>query len=290
MATFRMTVSYCCTDAQAARASAAIAERSTRMATKYTVPFALLSLLTTAALAGQLGLARYDVNVERRLDPGQQTVFTYAASAATPADVRLTHPLPQGATFQVSEPQWNCDRTSDGVACTRHLAGGALFTITTTMPGDPDGRVAVGRVRLENLADPTDARSVELRILVYRTFQVTSAGDFGAGSLRAVLQDANDRCGRDAPPCKMLFAEAMRIVPSSPLPPLTACDVVIDAGGYVGAYPIRSFDKPRRVEISGENAGAANGLIIRSNCGHLYDVTIRGFDVHSFAGNGISIE
>jgi len=107
---------------------------------------------------------------------------------------------------------------------------------------------------------------------------VTTPDDFGAGSFRAALERANERCDFTSA-CLITFAGPMTIEPQSPLPAVTACNLIIDGG----IAPDTSQDIARPVEISGGKAGLANGLEIRSEC----NVTVRGLTVNNFAQNGI---
>src|SRR5262249_31609062 len=118
---------------------------------------------------------------------------------------------------------------------------------------------------------------------------VTTPDDFGAGALRDAIEHANAECTGTLP-CKIVFPALLRIAPQSPLPTITACDVLIDGGGYLPDTRNRSFDVPRRVEISGESAGSGSGLVIASPCKAGFEgATVQGLAIRSFPENGISV-
>jgi len=234
-----------------------------------------------------------------RLDPGQEQTYRYLYATSALVDARLIHPIPPGARLvRWSDPRWKCAQGSDSVVCARTLDPNEVsytrfLDLVVAAPDDPAGLLFTAQARIESdEPDPVPYDNDEfISMTVYHLMTVSAADDFGAGSLRDTIVRANDECkGKGAPPCHVVFADAMRIVPRSPLPAVTACDVLIDGGGYRHDTRNRSFDAPRRVEISGEEAGPADGLVIASACGITGNgPRLQGLDIHSFAGSGISV-
>jgi hypothetical protein len=267
--------------------------------TKALLLTALLLLAGNLCAAVNLYIALDSVSAPfSRVDPGQEVTFRYRYGTSAVVDARLIHPLPAGARLvRWSDSRWNCTQGSDAVLCARRLDPTESFydrilDLTIAAPEDPAGLVFNAKARIES--DQPDPQSYDneigITMIVYHLLIVTTADDFGAGSLRDALPRANAEC-QEAVPCKITFAEPMRIVPQSPLPAITACDLQIDGGGYQHETRNRSFDKPRRVEISGEDAGAAAGFVIADSCSlHLLTgVTLQGLAIQSFSGNGVSV-
>ena len=148
----------------------------------------------------------------------------------------------------------------------------------TTHTPDPAGHPATRRARAGRRRRPPVRLAVEPlgERVVPATYTVTNTDDYGAGSLRQAILDANANSGPDT----IAFAGpgVMTIRPLSQLP-MVRDAVTIDgttAPGYVGT-PV--------VELDGSlGQGGFHGLVVRAdNC------TIRGLVVHSF-NNGIVID
>jgi hypothetical protein len=222
-------------------------------------------------------------------DPGAPARITAYVTGCCrvndPTQATVTIPLPPGST-DISAPGqfggWACSADGTTVTCTTFLGATSPYpgiVVDFNVPASADGTGFHGRAKLTTaVADDVPANNVaDVSIAAYRIMQVTTADDFGAGSLRDTLAAANAQC--DTLACKVTFAGPMTIEPASPLPAITACGLVIDGG----IKPGTSLDVPRPVEISGTKAGFANGLEIRSYC----DVTLRGITVNGFAANGV---
>jgi hypothetical protein len=199
-------------------------------------------------------------------------------------DVVITMTVPSViANFTASGDQWICSTSSSTTVCRTSLAAATPYSsrlrVEFDAPATADGgRFVIPATLATSLPNIHPSISAEIVVNVYRSFAVTTADDFGAGSFREVIARANERCDFTAA-CLITFAGPMTIEPQSPLPAVTACNLTIDGGIARDA----SQDIPRPVEISGANAGFANGLEIRSWCG----VTLRGLTVNNFAENGI---
>jgi hypothetical protein len=223
------------------------------------------------------------------VDPGvhaiiSASVFPVCCRTFDPTDATVTLPLPPGST-NISAPGggWACSIAGTTVTCTTHLGATPPFpgiVVDFNVPPSPEGLSYRGKATLtttvindapENNADP-------LYVDVYHILAVTTADDFGAGSLRDSIARANAQCD-GAVACKMTFAGPMTIEPTSPLPAITACNLLIDGGVASNT----SLDTQRPVEISGAKAGFANGIEIRSFCG----VSLRGVTINRFGANGL---
>jgi hypothetical protein len=130
--------------------------------------------------------------------------------------------------------------------------------------------------------------TVVFDVVATLSLAVTTTSDFGAGSLRAAIEEvnANPLCGTDVP-CAIHFGgylgPPMTIAPATPLPPLRKCNVALTG------YEDVEFPRPnRQVTISGENATYGNGLEVRASCAAgIPGVFIGGLAVHSWPWNGI---
>jgi len=224
------------------------------------------------------------------VDPGSRarvSAFVSPVCCRTndPTDATVTIPLPPGST-NISAPGelggWACTIADATVSCTTHLAATTPpgIIVDFTVPPSLDGLSFKSKATLTTtVTDDEPANNVAtVEVNVYRILAVTTADDFGAGSLRDTLARANAECDVKVA-CKMTFAGPMTIEPTSPLPAITACGLLIDGGVAQGA----SLDLPRPVEINGAKAGFANGVEIRSFC----SVTLRSVTINRFAANGL---
>ena len=220
--------------------------------------------------------------------PGSRVVWTIGVYRAIPSSpeatgVSLTIPLPDVMTnVSAAGDGWTCSTTSSLVVCNASLAAAANSTplrLAFDTPSSADGgRFSTVATLGSSVPNTHPNTSAQIVVNVYRTFTVTTADDFGAGSLRDAITRANERCDNSVS-CLMTFAGPMTIEPQSTLPSVTACDLTIDGGLAQGT----SQDVEHPVEISGVKAGVANGLELRSWCG----VRLRGVTVNGFAANGI---
>jgi hypothetical protein len=219
--------------------------------------------------------------------PGTHVAWIlYAARSSSDTDteavdVAITMTVPSVlSNFTASGDGWNCSGT---VVCGASMTAASKFTaplrVEFDAPATTDGgRFVIPATLATSLPNTHPSISALLVANVYRTFAVTTADDFGTGSLRDAIARANERCDGTIS-CLIPFAGPMTIEPQSQLPAVTACNLTIDGGIARATSP----DIARPVEISGGKAGFANGLELRSWCG----VTLRGITVNSFAANGI---
>jgi len=223
-------------------------------------------------------------------DPGARaritaSVVPVCCRTNDPTQATVTIPLPPGST-NISAPGefggWACSVDGTTVTCTTFLAATPPFpgiAVDFNVPSTLDGIDFLAKATLRTaVTDDVPANNEDrVSVSVYRVVQVTTADDFGVGSLRDAIDRVNAG-GCLAVSCKVTFAGPMTIEPTSPLPAITS-RVVID-GGLAPGTP---SDAPRPVEISGVKAGLANGLEIRSRTGG----TLRGVTVNGFEGNGV---
>ncbi len=222
--------------------------------------------------------------------PGSHVAWTLSAFRSAQdtnteaVDLLITMTVPSVlSNFIGSGDRWNCTTSSTATVCGTSLAAATRFSTPLQVEFDAPttadgGRFVIPATLATSLPNTHPEISAKIEVNTYRTFAVTTTDDFGAGSLREAIGRANDRCDRTVD-CLISFAGPMTIEPRSPLPAVTACDLLIDGGLAQGT----SQDIERPVEISGAKANFANGLEIRSWCG----VTLRGLTVNGFGANGV---
>jgi len=257
--------------------------------TRKLVPFLLFLFALPAAASVDYFLAINTNSLVNPVDPGTRArisafVVPVCCHTNDPTDATVTIPLPPGST-NISAPGefggWACSVAGTTVTCTTHLAATPPFPgiiVDFNVPSSLDGVGFRGTATLTTTV--TDDRPgdnvASFFVSVYRILTVTTADDFGAGSLRDTITQANTMCDTSA--CKVTFAGPMTIEPKSPLPAITT-GMVID--GSIAANT--SLDVERPVEISGTKAGFANGLEIRT----YREVTLRGITINGFGANGL---
>jgi hypothetical protein len=265
------------------------------MTAKYRTALWIGAVLAAANAHAAATLFIAEVKEPYRLEPGQQTVFQYDTGNQGPdaANARVVFPLPAGTRLAGwSDASWSCARDADAVRCTRAFAPGdrVALALTVAAPDDPRGVAWSASIRIESAdSDPqVKGNSIPVSIAVYRAFTVTTSGDFGAGSLRDAIDQANAACDNTVP-CKIRFAGVKRIAPLTPLPVVGGCDLLIDGGGYDPTTRNRSFDVPRGVEISGELVHSGSGLELSRACTAGSSTSLQGLAIHSFPENGVAV-
>ena len=183
---------------------------------------------------------------------------------------------------------WSCTSTPSDATCTLASlpAGGEALAILDFRQTIPRG----GHRKLTATlgAHDTPTQTVTVDVVARHHLTVTTASDFGAGSLRAVLEEINEDplCGTDVP-CQVDFAGAMEISPATPLPVIRKCNVSIRGP----EQDIADRYAVKLVVINGENAAYGNGLHIRvSSCADPNGVSIRSLAIHSWPWNGVLFE
>jgi Bacterial Ig-like domain (group 3) len=157
------------------------------------------------------------------------------------------------------------------------LSGGVASFTTSALA------VGFHSITASYLGDTLFVSSASSSITVPVQAVVTNTADSGAGSLRQAILDVNAQSGPQSQPLGIVFnipgSSVQAITPGSPLPTLTQ-PTILDGTtqpGYAGT-PL--------IELDGSGAGASVvGLHIAAG-----NSTVRGFDIHSFSGDGILID
>jgi hypothetical protein len=201
-------------------------------------------------------------------------------------DVAVEIRLSSGLAFfnEPSPDGWTCTR-ENSLTITCRISSFATdrlelfpFTLQST---DPSGGVRTVRATLT--ARDLQPKVVEFRVVTNVALRVTTAADFGPGSLRAALEEVEDNplCGTHVP-CIISFNPLLTIAPLSPLPPIRKCNV-----GLYGPLELG----PKSVIITGERASYGNGLEVRASCPpNVAGVSIQSLSIHSWPWNGIYFE
>lgn len=181
---------------------------------------------------------------------------------------------------------WTCTSTPTTATCTiaTFPAGASLAIIPIVRQTDPTG----GHRRFTVTASALDTvkQTAVVDIVADHRLLVTTNADFGAGSLRAAIEEINAQpmCGTDVP-CVVRFSGPMVIAPATPLPTITKCNVDIE-GWFADPRPPPVFVE--NVVLSGEHASYGNGLHVRiTSCTETVGVDIAHVTIHSWPWNGI---
>ena len=230
-----------------------------------------------------------------RIDPGIPLQFvtriiTFPTNSPPPPNVRIGYAV-SGANITSIDayPNWSCTISGGAAECvspTISVACDACNTLTVHVSEPPDGGIVSLAMNVSSdlpEATPQDNTALS-RIEVYRHFVVNTTADAGEGSLRNAIELANQVCG-DAP-CKIVFnipppipAEGwLTIIPSTPLPPVTATRMVID-GNTQTAFG--GDTNPRGPEIALDGRAAGSGLEMHSGC----EGVVRGLAIGNFMEN-----
>ena len=155
----------------------------------------------------------------------------------------------------------------------------SFFSRTTWRAGGRRLRFSA-RISLQRL------ELLETRTLL-AAFTVTNTDDTGPGSLRQAMIDANTSVGADSVAFNIPGSGTQTIHPLPPLPTITDA-VVIDGytqpGGSVNTLTIGNNALPM-IELSGNLAGSANGLVVTAGSS-----TVRGLVINRFNGSGVFMQ
>lgn len=216
-------------------------------------------------------------------------VFLENNTEAPLTDVAIEVRLDAGLAFHppagVNSEGWTCEGENTSVLTCRIplFESGRIdvfaFVLDST---DPSGGMRTVRATLtaREIAPP---RVVDFEVTVPRVIKVTTNADFGPGTLRAAIEEANEHplCGTPIP-CTISFNANMTIAPLSPLPPIRKCNVSVAGPDFLFA---------KGIVLSGENATHGHGLEVRASCAEgLPGVSIRGLAIHSWPWDGIHFE
>lgn len=108
------------------------------------------------------------------------------------------------------------------------------------------------------------------------TFLVTTTADAGPSSLRQAILDANANPGPDLIAFEIGAGGAQTIAPLSALPAVT--DPAVIDGATQPGYAGRPL-----IELTGGQAGAANGLRITAGGSTVRGLVVNGFSIHGLA-------
>ncbi len=151
----------------------------------------------------------------------------------------------------------------------------ALDGLSYTSPPVPPSTIAMSVSALSYGADPGEAQVT----FTDGIFSVTTSADGGPGSLRQAIVDTDETPGSTTVDFAIPGTGVQTIVLGSPLPAITNSAFIDGCSqpGYSGT-PL--------IELSGSQAGDADGLVITAP-----DVTVRGLAIDGFAsGAGVLID
>lgn len=183
-------------------------------------------------------------------------------------------------------PDMECTRTDRTATCRQgRLDPGELigFFFEVNATDFEGGRhSATATMRAKNV----DPQTVLFNVTSGRSYVVTTDADFGAGSLRAAIEDLNENplCGSEVS-CTITFIDSRTIKPATPLPPIRKCNV------FISGFDFWELPMPvKSVMISGENATHGNGFEIRAACAEgVRGVTLQGMAIGSWPGDGVYV-
>lgn len=222
-----------------------------------------------------------------RLEPGKPYRFntTVLGGGATATAVTVTNTLTNGGTFTAVRAAGVCSLAPQQVVCTfDSLAPAATLYIQldVTAPERTTGGPVTMHATVtsaEGDYDPRDNSNVVSRLLV-RQFAVTNANDEGEGSLRQAILQSQALCDE---PCAIVFrvpqvpaSGRLLFTPRSPLPEVRGF-VTIDG------LTQRELTPNATVEIHGDQAGLAHGLLLGSGC----EIRILNLGIFNFRRPGI---
>lgn len=224
-------------------------------------------------------------------------VYVQNTSDEVAHDLVVTIELSERLTFRdipSGGPEWTCTATDRFETCRMATMAPQAFSglYFTSHVIDPYGghHAVTATLTARGLGAPA---VVLFDLVSAHGLAVTTADDFGPGSLRAAIENANEAplCGTVIP-CFITFPQSlsheppMVIKPAIPLPAIRKCNVHI-----VGPFELEFPVKERKVVISGENATYGNGLEVRASCAAgVSGVSIKDIAVHSWPWNGIYFE
>lgn len=236
-------------------------------------------------------------NRRARVDPGGSHRFTTQLQnyfeTIPPSDLRMQYDATAGATIEKIEApaEWSCMNDGQRAVCTAAALDPncrCSREIFVTLRSSDDRRGGVFDLRVSatsNLPERfPESNEDTAKLEVYRWLAVTSTADAGPGSLRATIENANAACNEV--PCKIMFEIPapvppegwFTIVPSRPLPPITADRVFVDGLRQASITGETNAVGP---EIAIDGRLAHEGLEIHAKC----EAVIRGLALGNFDAN-----
>jgi hypothetical protein len=260
------------------------------------LPLSLVLLFAVSLSAQQTAPVAITIDVDDRLAPGDLANVRYTVENVS--DQTLSHVnFEMRVGFQANivdfpttnDPAAICgpaDPSFTLIGCTFPQLAPHAKAIATVPVHYPPRRYSL---LLRVGTNSSGTKSASREVVFYREFSVTHTGDGGPGSFRQAILDTNAQCAGmpcrisfeipDAPPAEGWFT----VAPSSPLPPVLASDINIDAERQTA---ITGDTNPRGPEVflDGRGVDIADGLIISGQL-----ATVRGLAIGGFRGNGILI-
>lgn len=248
---------------------------------------------------------------ESEIDPGGEAILRIRVrnrAGITATDVVVTTTLPSEwslRTFTVDPQQAaTCAQQGEAVRCPigsveldEQIIIGLVVRVSESTP---PGLITVSTMGSSSTPDSNLSNNTSTYpFRVFRALRVTTTDDFGAGSLRDVIIEANRLCDEaGSPRCKISFSLSEEIPesgthtirPAIPLPPVTACSLIIEGPSRDPSDGPGPVVLP--VTVDGSIAGPVDGLLIVPVCadGGLAHVRVSGLAINGFSRNGISID
>lgn len=253
----------------------------------------LLAAMAAPALAdAELTLTASHDHTKIALGSGGSAVIRNVSATEAARNVVVEVTASPGLEFHlpfIGGVEWSCTPGRTKFVCTKdRIAPGELTLIGFhLLSTDPAG--GYRRVDMAMTAQNAPAKSLAFEVIVPREYAIATAADFGAGSLRAAIEDANAHpfCGTEIA-CNISISRTVPLIaPETPLPAIRKCNTNL-RGADNDEFALQT--KP--TAISGENASYGNGLEVRIPvCAPgVPNVLISGLAVHSWPWNGIAVE
>lgn len=246
-------------------------------------------------------LVAHNVVSPQRADPGTTTVAKTDVVNFVPTfpqDLHMHYEATNETIESIDAPaRWSCSinsgTTADCVAQSldNNCRCSGTITVTLRLKNDRAGGTATLKTSASSSLPPYSPLPPEATSSteIYRWIVVSSTADAGNGSLRAAIDEANRGCSE---PCKIAFeipapvpeAGWFTIAPSTPLPPITALRVFVDAKTQ-SAFTGDTNPAGPEIAIDGHATASGFGLESRSGC----EGIIEGFSIGNVADYGIAM-
>lgn len=265
-------------------------------------PFPLnTSLSRTFDVVEVAWLVAHNVVSLQRADPGTTTVARTDVVnfvPSVPQDIHMHYEATNETIESIEAPsRWSCSinggTTADCVAQSldNNCRCSGTINVTLRLKNDRAGGTATLKTSASSSLPPYSPLSPEATSSteIYRWIVVSSTADAGDGSLRAAIDEANRGCSE---PCKIAFeipapvpeAGWFTIAPSTPLPPITALRVFVDAKTQ-SAFTGDTNPAGPEIAIDGHATASGFGLESRSGC----EGIIEGFSIGNVTDYGIAM-
>lgn len=265
-------------------------------------PFPLFtSLSRTISVVDAAWLYVHNEVSPQRADPGTTTVAKTDVMnfvPSVPQDIHMHYEATNETIESIDAPAgWTCSinggATADCVAQSldNNCRCSRTINVTLRLKNDRAGGTATLKTSASSSLPPFTPLPPEATSSteIYRWIVVRSTADAGDGSLRAAIDEANRGCSE---PCKIAFeipapvpeAGWFTIAPSTPLPPITAPRVFVDAKTQ-SAFTGDTNPAGPEIAIDGHGTASGFGLESRSSC----EGIIEGFAIGNVADYGMAM-